>query len=44
MSKFTGKLTFDELSIIKEQYLDMEHDNDKQFYNYLVEYINDDSL
>jgi len=44
MSKFTGKLTVDELAIIKTQYLNMENDNDKQFYQYLVEYINDDSL
>ena len=44
MGKFTGKLTTEELSIIKSQYLDMNNDNDKQFYNYLVEYINDDDL
>ena len=44
MGKFTGKLTMEELSIIKSQYLDMNNDNDKQFYNYLVEYINDDDL
>ena len=44
MSKFTGKLTVEELAIIKGQYLDMDNENDKQFYHYLVEYINDDSL
>lgn len=44
MSKFTGKLTVNELAVIKSQYLDMENDNDKQFYDYLVQYINDESL
>jgi len=44
MSKFTGKLTNSELEVVKEQYLDMESENDKQFYNYLIEYVNDDSL
>lgn len=44
MSKFSGKLTVNELAVIKSQYLDMESDNDKQFYDYLVQYINDESL
>ena len=44
VSKFTGKLTENELEVVKEQYLDMDSENDKQFYNYLVEYVNDDSL
>ena len=44
MNKFSGKLTVNELAVIKSQYLDMESDNDKQFYDYLVRYINDVSL
>ena len=44
IGKFTGKLNKSELEVIKNQYLDMDSENDKQFYNYLVEYINDDSL
>jgi hypothetical protein len=44
MNKFSGKLTVNELAVIKTQYLDMESDNDKQFYDYLVQYINDESL
>jgi len=44
MSKFSGKLTINELAVIKSQYLDMDSDNDKQFYDYLVQYINDESL
>lgn len=44
ISKFTGKLTNVELEIVKEQYLDMDTENDRQFYNYLVEYINDNTL
>jgi len=44
MNKFSGKLTVNELAVIKSQYLDMESDNDKQFYEYLVQYINDESL
>jgi hypothetical protein len=44
MNKFSGKLTVNELDVIKNQYLDMDSDNDKQFYDYLVQYINDESL
>ena len=44
MEKFTGKLTVNELAVIKTQYLDMENDNDKQFYDYLIQYINDENL
>ena len=44
IGKFTGKLTNDELDIIKNQYLDMNTENDKQFYNYLIEYVNDNTL
>jgi hypothetical protein len=45
MSKFTGKLTPDELEVISTQYLDInDNDNDLTFYNYLVDYINDDDL
>ena len=44
MSKFSGKLTVNELAVIKSQYLDMESDNDKLFYDYLVQYINDENL
>lgn len=42
MSKFVGsKLTMNDLQVIKVQYLDMSNYNDKLFYNYLVEYINE---
>jgi hypothetical protein len=42
MSKFVGsKLTINDLQIIKSQYLDMSNYNDKLFYNYLVDYVND---
>ena len=44
MSKFSGKLTVNELAVVKTQYLDMDSVNDKQFYDYLVQYINDESL
>ncbi len=44
MSKFTGKLTQSELDVVREQYLDMDTENDRQFYDYLVEYINDNTL
>ena len=44
IGKFTGKLTNDELEIIKNQYLDMNAENDKHFYNYLIKYVNDESL
>ena len=44
INKFSGKLTVNELAVIKTQYLDMDSENDKQFYNYLVQYINDESL
>ena len=41
MSKFVGRLTEDELDIIKEQYLDMDNNSDKVFYNYLVDYVSE---
>jgi hypothetical protein len=41
MSKFVGKLTEDDLDIIKEQYLDMNNNSDKVFYNYLVDYASE---
>ncbi len=42
MSKFIGEqLTFQELDIIKDQYLDMSNPNDQTFYIYLIEYINE---
>ena len=42
MDKFLReKLTFDELDVVKEQYLDMSVENDRMFYTYLVEYINE---
>lgn len=45
MSKFLEeKLTFDELDVIHDQYLDMDTDSDRQFYVYLVGYINDREL
>lgn len=42
MSKFLDeKLTFIELDIVAEQYLDMNDENDKVFYDYLVSSLND---
>jgi len=42
MSKFVGsKLTIHELEVIKNQYLDVSIENDKLFYDYLVEYISE---
>ena len=41
MSKFVGKLTEDDLDVIKEQYLDMDDNSDKLFYTYLVQYVNE---
>jgi hypothetical protein len=41
MSKFVGKLTEDDLDVIKEQYLDMDNNSDKLFYTYLVQYVNE---
>lgn len=34
-----NKLTSDELEAVKDQYLDMDEDNDKQFYQYLLDNI-----
>jgi hypothetical protein len=42
--KVSGKLTNEELEIVKEQYLDMNDYNDVLYYNYLISYINDKSL
>jgi hypothetical protein len=42
MSKFVGsKLTLQDLEVIRYQYLDISNQNDKLFYEYLVEYVND---
>jgi len=41
MSKFVGKLTEDDLDIIKEQYLDLDNNSDKLFYTYLVQYVSE---
>ena len=42
MSKFIGsRLTKSDLEVIKFQYLDMSDSNDKLFYDYLVDYINE---
>ena len=42
MSKFVGsKLTMNDLQVIKHQYLDLSNHNDKLFYDYLVEYVNE---
>ena len=42
MSKFVGSLlTKQDLEVIKYQYLDMSNYNDKLFYDYLKDYIND---
>ena len=42
MSKFVGaKLTIHDLEIVKRQYLNMSIENDRLFYNYLVEYISE---
>ena len=44
MSKFVGsKLTMNDLQIIKYQYLDLSSHNDRLFYEYLVEYVNEKS-
>lgn len=40
ISKFCGNpLTFQELDIIKDQYLDMNVESDRMFYSYLIDYI-----
>jgi hypothetical protein len=42
MSKFVGsKLTIQDLETIRYQYLDVSTYNDKLFYEYLVEYVNE---
>ena len=42
MSKFVGsKLTIKDLEVIKYQYLDLSSYNDRLFYEYLVEYVNE---
>ena len=42
MSKFVGsKLTIKDLEVIKYQYLDLSSHNDRLFYEYLVEYVNE---
>jgi len=42
MSKFVGsKLTMSDLQVIKYQYLDISNYNDRLFYEYLVEYVNE---
>lgn len=42
MSKFIGvKLTYDDLEVIRDQYLDMSNDSDREFYIYLTQYINE---
>ena len=42
MSKFVGsKLTIQDLETIRYQYLDVSTYNDKLFYDYLVEYVNE---
>ena len=43
-SKICGKLTNEELDIIRDQYLDMNDYNDVLHYNYLVSYVNDRNL
>lgn len=45
ISKFCSEpLTFDELEIVKDQYLDMEVESDRMFYMYLIEYINENTI
>ena len=42
MSKFVGsKLTIQDLETIRYQYLDVSNHNDRLFYEYLVEYVNE---
>jgi hypothetical protein len=42
LSKFCSEpLTFDELEIVKDQYLDMGVESDRMFYAYLIEHINE---
>lgn len=42
MSKFLDELlTFDELEIVKDQYLDMDVENDRMLYKYLAECISE---
>jgi hypothetical protein len=42
MSKFVGsRLTISDLEVIKSQYLDLTSHNDRLFYEYLVEYVNE---
>jgi hypothetical protein len=44
MSKFVGsRLTISDLEVIKYQYLDLSSHNDRLFYEYLVEYVNEQS-
>jgi hypothetical protein len=44
ISKFTNAgIEYWELQIIKEQYLDMDSDYDKFFYEYLLEKMYDES-
>lgn len=45
ISKFCSEpLTFDELEIVKDQYLDMEIESDRMFYMYLIQYINENTI
>lgn len=45
ISKFCSHpLTFDELEIVKKQYLDMEIESDRMFYMYLTLHINEDTI
>ena len=45
LSKFGEKLTVEELEVISTQYLDIaNNENDKSFYDYLINYISDDDL
>jgi hypothetical protein len=45
ISKFCSEpLTFDELEIVKDQYLDMSLDSDRVFYTYLLQYINENTI
>ena len=45
ISKFCSEpLTFDELEIVKDQYLDMEVESDRMFYMYLIQYINENTI